>query len=641
MADFTEILNEQQLRLVKAERELLGGLNTCLNEFGAHSNDQALLNQLISGLDELFLLVVVGEFNSGKSAFINALIGRPVLTEGVTPTTSQINILRYGSQPGQRLRDNEVLEVLDPAPFLREISLVDTPGTNAVVERHQELTEHFVPRSDLVLFVTSAERPFTQSEREFLTRVRNWGKKIVVIINKIDLLPDPSQREQVVRFVHDQFLRLLQIEPAIFSVSGRLAMQAKQQSVMDSRLWQASGFGPLETFIFQTLDQQSRIRLKLLNPVQVAHRILGHYTQVSRDRLAVLEQDARTVDDIERQLQLYSEDLQTDFNARLSVINNLIYELNERGERFFDEVMRVTKVLELIKTDRIKRDFEAQVIADTPRRIENAVQELVDWLVARDLRLWQDVTNYLNQRRQSGSDNFLSQSGVLGNFNASRQALLREVSQKARVVVESYDQRREAEELAQSTRQALAQATLTEIGAIGIGAALAVLIGTAAADVTGLLFTLVMGGVGIYVIPARRRKAKAEFRRKIEDLRTRLTGVLRDQFEAEQRRSVEGVRDAISPYSRFIRAEQGRFEEFANRFEQFNLQLNEFENEIENTLAISDSSRQAPPATNYYIALPEPTPEPVYNALPTLSSAPSNAGDARDDYSLYPPPLSD
>jgi small GTP-binding protein len=645
VADFSEILNQQQMQLVQAERTLLGDLNTTLSEFGAHENDRVLLSQLVEGLDELFLLVVVGEFNSGKSAFINALIGQTVLTEGVTPTTSQINILRYGPQAGQRIRNGDVLEVFHPAPFLREISLVDTPGTNAVIERHQELTEHFVPRSDLVIFVTSAERPFTQSEREFLTRVRNWGKKIVVVINKIDLLPDPAQRDQVLRFVHDQFVRLLEIEPAIFTVSGRQAIQAKQQG-NNPQLWQSSGFGPLEDFIFRTLDQQSRIRLKLLNPVQVARRVLGHYSRVARDRLATLDQDARTVDEIERQLGVYSDDLRADFNARLSAINNLIYELNERGERFFDNVIRLTNLRQLIKTDQIKRDFEAEVIADTPRRIEGAVHELVDWLVERDLRLWRDVTTYLNQRRQqSGSENLLAQSGVLGNFSASRQALLREVTQKARAVVESYDQRREAEDLAFSTRQALAQATLTEIGAIGIGAALAALIGTAAADVTGLLFAVVVGGVGVYLIPARRRKAKAEFRRKIEDLRIRLTGVLRDQFEAEHRRSVEGVRDAIAPYSRFVRAEQQRFDDFAGRFEQFNRELNRFEGEIENVLASLPQPERL--TANSYVALPEPTPEPaypadeVYRPASTPPSPPSRPVENPDDYSPFPPPLTD
>ena len=62
----------------------------------------------------------------------------------------------------------------------------DTPGTNAIHREHERLTREFVPRSDLVLFVTSADRPFTESERGFLQGIRDWGKKIVVVVNKMD-----------------------------------------------------------------------------------------------------------------------------------------------------------------------------------------------------------------------------------------------------------------------------------------------------------------------------------------------------------------------------------------------------------------------------------------------------------------------
>ena len=81
-----------------------------------------------------------------------------------------------------------VIERTFPADFLDEITVVDTPGTNAIIREHEALTQRFVPRSDLVLFVTSADRPFTESEREFMAEIREWGKKIIVIINKIDLI---------------------------------------------------------------------------------------------------------------------------------------------------------------------------------------------------------------------------------------------------------------------------------------------------------------------------------------------------------------------------------------------------------------------------------------------------------------------
>src|SRR3990172_8394129 len=102
------ILNEQQEELLKQERALLNDLRVALGSFGATKEDQETLGDSIEQLDELFLLVVVGEFNSGKSAFINALLGQKLLKEGVTPTTTQINILRFGETQERRVENEDL-----------------------------------------------------------------------------------------------------------------------------------------------------------------------------------------------------------------------------------------------------------------------------------------------------------------------------------------------------------------------------------------------------------------------------------------------------------------------------------------------------------------------------------------------------
>ena len=85
-----------------------------------------------------------------------------------------------------------------------------------------------MPRSDLVLFVTSADRPFTETERAFLEQVRGWGKKVVIVINKIDILESAAEVDEVRAFVADNARTLLGFSPEIFPVSARLALRAKQ-----------------------------------------------------------------------------------------------------------------------------------------------------------------------------------------------------------------------------------------------------------------------------------------------------------------------------------------------------------------------------------------------------------------------------
>lgn len=159
------ILTTQQEELLKEERQWLADLQVILARLGASSEDQTVLSRSIQQLDELFLLVIVGEFNAGKSAFINALLGQNVLKEGVTPTTSQINVLKHGEVSRRQVQEAHLHILTEPVDILRHINIVDTPGTNAIIQEHQTITEEFVPRADLVLFITSADRPFTESER--------------------------------------------------------------------------------------------------------------------------------------------------------------------------------------------------------------------------------------------------------------------------------------------------------------------------------------------------------------------------------------------------------------------------------------------------------------------------------------------
>ncbi|MEI7990325.1 MAG: dynamin family protein, partial [Chloroflexota bacterium] len=258
------ILTDLQEELLKQERRLLNNLQIALLKFDASSEDQSTLKGSLEQLDEFFSLVVVGEFNAGKSAFINALLGQELLKQGVTPTTMQINILRYGKEQ-TRTVVNENLHILSaPVDFLEEVSIVDTPGTNAIIRKHELITTRFVPRADLVLFITSADRPFTESERAFLEQIRDWGKKIVVAVNKIDILGSNQELEEVRNFVNENVNRLLDITPEIFLISSKLALRAKSG---EPQLWTESRFGALEEFIRSILEEGSRLKLKFYNPL--------------------------------------------------------------------------------------------------------------------------------------------------------------------------------------------------------------------------------------------------------------------------------------------------------------------------------------------------------------------------------------
>ena len=585
------ILSRKQSDLVREEKQWLERLQLALAGFEVTPEDQSTLSKSLHQLDELFLLVIVGEFNSGKSAFINALLGNRFLPEGVTPTTSQIQILRYGPDPGREVEEEGVLAVTYPADFLREINIVDTPGTNAIIRRHEQLTQNFVPRSDLVIFVTSADRPFTESERAFMEQIRQWGKKVVIILNKIDLIDDPEVAH-VVDYIRQNALTLLGFAPEILPVSARLALRAKlaQTGAERDPLWADSRFQALETYILKTLDEKSRVQLKLQNPLGVGERLTGRYLDLARGRLDLLTKDVAAIDNIESQLDIYRQDMQRDFRYRLADVENVLLAMNNRGMAYFDETVRVARVLDLINTQRIRGEFERQVVADTPQEIERDVQNLIDWLVEKDLRQWQATLEYLDRHRARlqaeadardlrGDDKIIGQVG--GPFEYNRRALLDSVGRAAQDVVMSYDRQAEARQLADGVRDAVAGAALVEVGAVGLGAMLILILHTALADFTGLLAASTLAVVGLLIIPTKRRRAKADLQAKLEALREQLMSSMTEAFERELNRSVQRLREAIAPYTRFVRSEQQKLGRVEAELTQISSGLGQIRSRIE------------------------------------------------------------
>jgi len=577
------ILDRKQSQLLKEETTALQRLQLALAGFEVTPEDQRTLQKSLQQLDELFLLVVVGEFNSGKSAFINALLGERFLPEGVTPTTAQISILHHGEVPGREVEEDGILSVSYPAAFLREINIVDTPGTNAIIRRHEQLTQEFVPRSDLVIFITSTDRPFTESERAFMERIREWGKKVVILLNKTDLLEE-GEVAQVVEFIRQNALALLGFTPEIFPVSARLALRAKLAETRGERdaLWAASKFAGVETYIHKTLDEKSRVKLKLRSPLGVGERLTASYLKLARNRLALLAEDRKAIENIEGQLEIYRRDMQNDFHYRMADIEKVLLAMNNRGMVYFDETLRLARVLDLVNTQRIQGEFERKVVADTPYQIEQEVSALIDWLVAKDLRQWQATLEYLDRHRARVRDQEEQIIGQVGGpFEYNRRELLDSVGRAAKEAVLTYDREAEARKLAEGVRDAVAGVAILEVGAVGLGAVLIALLHTALADFTGILAAGTLALVGLLIIPAKRRRAKSDLHNKLENLRQRLMTAMSEEFERELAHSLQRLREAIAPYTRFVRAEQEKLSRIDGELAEINATLGRLRASVE------------------------------------------------------------
>ncbi|MEM7049596.1 MAG: dynamin family protein [Acidobacteriota bacterium] len=547
------LLAPEHDQLLDDNRQALSDLERFLERVEGTDEDRRLLAESVRRLDELFLLVVAGEFNAGKSAFINALVGQRLLKEGVTPTTARIHLLGHGEAGGEPVIEDGVARVSAPLELLRHLHIVDTPGTNAIDREHEAITRRFVPASDLVLFVTSADRPFTESERAFLEGIREWGKKVVVVVNKIDHLAKAEDIAEIETFIADSARRLLGFEPAVFPVSALQALEAK---LAGDAVPESSRFEALERYIVETLDAGERLRLKLLNPLGVGRKLATTYRASVDGQMDLLRGDFTALEDIEGQLEVYREDMTREFRFRLADVEKVLHAFENRGHEFFDETLRLTRAFDLMNRSKIQADFERQVVADVPQQIDHKVSEIIDWMINGELRQWEAVRDRLAARQAAHQDRIVG--GTQARFELDRGGLLEAVGGAARRTVDSFDRRRESARLAESVQSALASTALLEAGAVGLGTLVATLATSTAVDITGILAASTLAVVGLFVIPAKRKRAKADLKVKIEDLRHRLVTTLTEEFEGEIDRSIRRVLESIAPYSRFVRAERDK-----------------------------------------------------------------------------------
>ncbi len=578
------MLTNEQLLFLQQEKQQLNIAKHILSDFNLPEETFNALNEAILQLDELFLIVVVGEFNSGKSALINALLGDHVLEEGVTPTTARVTLVRWGETLSEQIVNEDFAIVTYPLELLKELNLIDSPGTNAIIRRHELLTTEYVPRSDLVLFTTSADRPLTESEREFLEKILAWGKKIVLVINKADILDGQEAIEEVRAFVAQHTAGILGYAPELFVLSAKMAEKANQISdlVEKERLRKASGITDFERYITETLDDRARLELKLSNPLGVASNLLQQAEGLNQAQAEELQADLKLVSELEAMLSAYRKELTAEIKPRLAEVDNVLQNFEQRGEEFFKTNLRITNIGNLAKSDKIKAKFEEEVLAGLSQEIDAKVHTMIDWMVDKDLQIWYQVMGALERRQFIARKQ--AEVGPVSPQAARRTDLMASVGETIKTIVNSYNHKKEAEELSVLVEGAVAQTALFEVGAVGLGALVASTLFSAAMDVTGIVAASALAILGLFVIPYKRKQAIEGFKEKMNELRSNLMHTLELTFRREADLALSRLEAKIAPYTQGVRADQEKIAHDAQVLAELKQTLEEMQDQMRTVL---------------------------------------------------------
>ena len=557
-----QVLTRQQGELVGLERKLVLRVRDILTKSDGPRADQERLASLVNEMDELFLLVVVGEYNSGKSTFINALLGDEVFAMGDLPTTRTINILRYGKAgPPESLGENMHLYQY-PLEVLRDLDIVDTPGTNSIERMEEAITRDFVPRADLVLFVTSLIQPLTASELDFLTHIRQWGKKVVFVVNGVDRRNSDEQVGRVREYLTKEVIdRLGGSPPTVYFISALNALRSKLPAVSGAPIPdKLNEYPALERYVMETLRETERVRLKLLSPLGVLRHVLKSNVTSLDVRLKVVDEDARVLRSIREQLEAYTKEMRSDSERYLIEVKNVLYELERRGRSWFERTIRIGNANFLRNKDAVENRFRSEVVQDTPQAIENVVHRMVDWTVQRNLKLWSTVFAELDAHTDR-----LRASGALAahgdtEFQYNREELFAKLRAPVERRLSDFDTEREARQITESVKEAVMSAFGVNVLAIGLGGILLTVFTTAALDVTGVLTATVFAIAGWLLIPARRRRLIKDFETKVEQLNVDLAALLKTTFDEQLGKYERQLLEVIAPYERFLETERAKLE---------------------------------------------------------------------------------
>jgi small GTP-binding protein len=561
-----QVLTRQQAEFIADERRLVLRARDVLANADGPRADVERLAKLLTEIDELFLLVIAGEYNAGKSTFVNALLGDEVFAMGDLPTTRAISILRYGDPGPADVVGDHTLVYRYSLDVLRDLEIVDTPGTNSLERMEEEITRGFVPRADLVLFVTSLLQPLTASEMDFLSHIREWGKKVIFVVNGVDRRNSDEQLDRVREYLARELsTRLGGPPPTTYFVSALRALRAKQAArggaggASDAAPPTPSDprdeFPALERYLLDTLRETERVRLKLLSPLGVLRHIVDRNAASLTSRRGVVDEDTRVLRTVRQQLDVYGKEMRTDSERYLLELRAVLAEVERRGRTWLERNIRIGNFNFLRNRDAVENRFRNEVVADAPRQIEDVVQRMVDWTVQRNLKLWTAVFAELDAHTAR-----LRASGALAaqgdtEFQYDREDLFGRLRQPVERRVGEFSAEAEARTVVESMREAVTQAFGVNVLAVGLGAVFIAVFTTVALDVTGVLTAALFALAGWLIIPARRRRLIRELEEKIAKLSADLSSLLAAKFEEQLARYERQLLEVLRPYERFLETE--------------------------------------------------------------------------------------
>jgi ribosome biogenesis GTPase A len=534
-----------------------------LEVFATEINNQQLqgtIRNLRVNINEPFLFVVVGEVKAGKSSFINALLQADICKTAADPCTDVIQQLVYSKEQFEQPVNQYLRKIGLPNEILKTLSVVDTPGTNTIVENHQEITKDFIPNSDLIFFVFFAKNPYTRSAWELLNYVnKEWRKKVVFVLQQADLAKPEELAKNKEKLVELAVQKGIQ-SPVVFATSVEWEVNGETD---------LSGFQEVRNYIQQTLKDGSTKRLKLQGVKKTSEQI---------------------IDLLRKDLVMVQQQLIKDQAVVSKIKTKLLQNKRQSGFELESLIKRLLTKYDTI-TARVKADFREQLSLFTLVKGSFAVlfrtnKSAPIWMDELKQRCEYELKTSLGEISQDGIKHFVggikdllhslvddlhdikvnhvTTNVITVNTIESRQEIVEDVQQKVATLLDDKSFLHSIESVNASvapkflgggaaTVAGTAIAALTEIVLLDI-------IGTAFAGV-GLLFA---GGT----LVLKKRKIIRQFEEKLDNEKTRFESELSAKLNSKLDIIYEEIERNFANIYSYVREEEEKVIPLVDQFKE-------------------------------------------------------------------------
>ncbi|MEE9487856.1 MAG: dynamin family protein [Candidatus Brocadiales bacterium] len=535
------VKNKELKRTLTEVAELLNDVKGFFARMG-HTDLERKIGDMSKQMAEPFYIIIAGEYNAGKSTFINSLLGKRILRVGPTPTTHNVVLLTYGDSFGQEQLNENLSRVTYPLDTLKDITLVDTPGTNSIFVEHEGIIENFIHRAELVIFITSSDRPLTESERRFIQLLKGkWGRKVLIVLNKIDLKSEEELNE-IIPFIEKNCYKLLGFDPKVIPISSLKATLAKASQ--DQELLRKSNIGEIEDFMFNKMDFDVKMELKSLSPLRFLSSVFADRKKDLETKIARYNSEIAGIERLEARLKSKREDMQEYTKKYKMEIESAFSRLKERLDTFLGYHMTTRALMaSIFAREKISDKFKKEMssLSNPLHDLDRVIDDSVDYITRNNRSLWEIALDYKKAEKDKGDVENLGEHSFEDRKN-ELQFALKEHSREYR----EFDLVNEADRIKTVAQGGLVNFLAMEGVAVAAIAGFGFLLTLFLPAAIVMVGAIALAAVGFTIIPHKRKVYRSEIFKRIDNLSERCTNFTSSELNKAIDRVIEDIENTVA-----------------------------------------------------------------------------------------------